>query len=83
MAIKVAVISIEENYLIVDRGFTTYVGKLGRGFKTAVSIHITRWCVMNFPVQWNVEVKMLRVLFGFVQNDGWPEEFPIGLVKDK
>ena len=38
---------------------------------------------MNFPVQWNVEVKMLRVLFGFVQNDGWPEEFPIGLVKDK
>ena len=78
-----AVVSIEEKYLIVDRGGAAYVGGLGNGFNPFVSIHIPIWCVMDYPVQWDVEVDILGVLLGLVQNDGWHEALPISSGKDK
>ena len=74
--------TVEEYYLIVDRGGTAYVGELGHGFKLPISIHIPRWCVMDFPVQWNFEVEIFRVLLVLVHNDGWHEAFPINSGKD-
>ena len=71
--IKVAVMSIGENYLIFDRGGTTYIGELGRGFKPPVSLYIPIWCVMECPVQLDVEVNICRVLLVLVHNDGWNE----------
>ena len=81
--IKVAVISIEDNYLIFYREGAAYVGELGHGFNPPASIHISRWCVMDFPDQWNVEVGIFGVLLGLVINNGWHEALIIGLVKDK
>ena len=52
-------LSIEEKDMIVDRGCVTYVGELGRGFKQPISIHISRWCVIDYLVEWDVEVDML------------------------
>ena len=68
---KVAVVSIKEDYLIFYRGGATYFGKLGHGFKSPVSIHITIWCVMECLVQWNVEVEILILIIGLVNNYGW------------
>ena len=65
-----AVISIKEKYLIVDRGGAAYVSELGHDFKTLVSIHISRWCVIDCPVQWDVEVDISGLLIGLVYNDG-------------
>ena len=75
--------SIGKNDLIVDMEGNTYVGKLGRGFKTTVSIHIPIWCVMDCPVQWYFEVEILGVLLCLVHNNGRHEAFPIGSGKDK
>ena len=69
--------SIEEEYLIVDMGGTTYVGKLGHGLKPFISIHVARWCVMDFPVKWDVVMEFLGVLLGLVNKDGRHEELPI------
>ena len=77
------VISIGEKYLIVDRGGATYIGKFGHGFKPSFSIHITRWCVVDSPVQWDLEVEILVVLLGLVQNDGWHEALTVSLGKYK
>ena len=74
--------SIKENYLIVDRGGAVYIGELGHGFNPPVSIHIPICCVMECPVQWNVEVDIFVVLLVLVQNYGWHEPFPIISVKD-
>ena len=62
--------STKEKYMIDDRGGATYVVKLGHGFKPPVSIHIPRWCVMEFPVQCNIEVDILGLLLGLVHNYG-------------
>ena len=72
--------SIEEKYLVVERGGATYFGELGHGFKPPISIHIPRWCVMDRPVQWYVELDILGVLLGLVHNDGRNEAFTISLV---
>ena len=75
--------SIDEKYLVVDRGGATYVGELGRGFKPPISIHIPRWCLMDFPVQWDVEVDISGLLLGLVRNDGWHKALSIGPGKEK
>ena len=77
------IVSIKEEYLIVDRGGTTYVGELGHGLKSPVSIHVAIWCVMDFPVQWYVVMEILGVFLGLVKNDGRHESFPISSGKYK
>ena len=74
---------IKEYFLIVDRGGAVYVGESGHGYKPPVSIHISRGCVMNCPFQWYVEVEILIVLLGLVQNYGCHEAFTTSLGKDK
>ena len=71
------IVSIKEDYLIVDRGGTVYVGELGHGLKPPVSIHVARWCVMDCTVQWGVVINILGVLLGLVNNDGRHEALPI------
>ena len=61
---------VEEKYLIVDKVGAAYIGELGCGFKPPISIHIPRWCVMDFPFQWDFEVDILGVLLGLVHNYG-------------
>ena len=78
-----AVMSIKENYLIFDREGSTYIGELGRVFKPSVSIHIPRSCVMKFPVQWGVEVKISGLLLFLVHNYRQHEDFPIVSSKEK
>ena len=73
----------KENYLIVDRAGVTYSGELGHGFKPLVSIHILVWCVVDYPVQWDVEVKILGVLICSAEHDGRHEAFPAKLGKYK
>ena len=75
--------SIKEQYLIFDRGGSVYVGELGHGFKASVSIHITGWYVMDYPVKWGNIEEILVVLPVFVRNDGWHEALPVSLGKDK
>ena len=70
-------VSIEEEYLIFDRGGAAYVGELGHGLKPPVYIHVTRWCVMDCPVKWGVVAEILGVLLGLVNNNGRYEEFTI------
>ena len=77
------IVSIEEEYLIVDRGGTVYVGELGHDLKPPVSIHVARWCVMDCPVQWDVVMEILGVLLGLANNDGRHEALPISSGKDK
>ena len=77
------IVSIEKEYLIVDRGGTAYVGELGHGLKPPVSIHVSRWCVIDCPVQWDVVMEILGLLLGLVDNNGRHEAFPISSVKDK
>ena len=83
VVIKVTIISIKEKYMIVDRGGAAYLRSLGRGFNPPVSIHIPIWCVIEFPVQCVVGVKIFRVLLGLVHNFGWNEAFTVGSCKDK
>ena len=64
------IVSIKEEYPIVDRGGTTYVGELGHVLKPPVSIHVARWCVMDYPVQWGVVMDILGLLLGLVNNYG-------------
>ena len=75
--------SIEEEYLIVDRGGAAYVGELDHGLKPPVSIHVAIWCVMEFPVQWDVVMEILGVILGLVKNDGSHEALPISSGRDK
>ena len=83
VVVKVAVMSIEENFLIVDSGGATYSRELVQLFYSTVSIHISRWCVVYYPFQWNFEVEILGVIFCLVHNDGQREAFPTGLGKYK
>ena len=80
--IKVAVMYIEENYFIVDSGGTAYGGELGRVFKPPVSIHIHRCYVVEYPVQWDIEVEILGLLLCLLHNDVRNESFPIGSVEN-
>ena len=68
--------STKEEYPIVERGGAAYVGELGHGIKPLVSIHVSRWFVMDFLVQWDVVMEILGVLLGLVKNDGRHELFP-------
>ena len=77
------IVSIEEEYLIVDRGGTAYVGELGHGLKPPVYIRVARWCVTDYPVQWYVVMEILVVLLDLVNNDGRHEALAIRPVKDK
>ena len=77
------IVSIEEEYLIVDRGGTAYVGELGHGLKQPVSIHVSIWCVMDCPVQWDGVMEILGVLLGFVKKNGRNEAVPTRLGKYK
>ena len=77
------IVPIEEEYLIFDMGGTKYVGELGHDLKPPVSIHVARWCVMDFPVKWDVVIKILGLLLDLVNNDRRHEALPIRSVKDK
>ena len=77
------IVSVEEDYLIFERGGTPHVGELGHGLKTPVSINVAIWCVMYCPFQWDVAMVILGVLLGLVKNDGRHEAFPIRSGKDK
>ena len=77
------IVSTEEEYLIVDRVGTAYVGELGHGIKTPDYIHVARWCVMDCPAQWDVLMEILGVLLGLVKDDGRHEALPIRSGKDK
>ena len=77
------IVSIEEEYLIVDRGGTIHVEELGHGLKTPISLHVSRWCVTDCPVQWDVVMEILGVLLGLKSNDGRYEAFTISSGKDK
>ena len=74
--------SIKEKYLIVDKEGTEYIGELGHIFNPLIYIHIHRRCVMEFPVQWDVEVGILGLLLGLVHNYGWHEAFTISSGKE-
>ena len=77
------IVSIEEEYLFVHRGGTAYVGELGHGLKPPVSIHASKWCVMDCPFQWDVVMEIFGVLLGLVNNDGRHEALPISSTKYK
>ena len=83
MIAGITIVSIKEEYLIVDRGGTAYGGELGHGLKPPVSIHVARWCVMDCPVQWYVVMEILGLLLGLVNNDWRHESLPISSDKDK
>ena len=70
------IVFIKEEYLIVERGGAAYVGQLGHGLKQPVSIHVSRWCVMDCTVQRDVVIEILGVLLGLVNNDGTHETLP-------
>ena len=77
------IMTIEEEYLIVDRLGTTYIGEFGHVIKPPVSVHVSRWYVMDCPVQWDVVMDILRVLLGLVNSYGGHEALPISLGKYK
>ena len=64
------IVSIEEEYLIVDRRCAAYVGALGHGLKPPVSIYVAIWCVMDCTVQWDVVIDILVLILGLVNNNG-------------
>ena len=78
VVIEVTIMSTKEDCLIVDRGGTTSIGKLGHGLKTHVSI-----CVVDFPVQWDIVMDIFGVLLGLVNNDRRHEVLPISSGKYK
>ena len=71
------IIYIEEEYMIVDRGGSEYVGELGHGLKPPVFIHVSIWCVMDCTVKWDVVMYILGLLLGLVNNNERHEVFPI------
>ena len=77
------IVSTEEDYLIVDRGGTAYVGELGHGLKPPIFIHVAIWCVMDCLVQCDVVMDILGVLLGLVNNNGRHEALPVRSGKDK
>ena len=77
------IVSTKEDYLIVERGGAAYVGELGHGLKLLVYIHVARWSVTDYPVQWYVVMEILGVLLDLVNNDGRHEALAISPVKDK
>ena len=77
------IVSIEEEYMIVESGGTAYVGELGHGLKPPVSIYVARWCVMDCPVQWDVVMEILGVLVGLVKNGGIHQALSMRSGKDK
>ena len=62
LVVEMTIISIEEEYMIVDRGGTTYFGDLGHGLKTPVTIPVAIWCVMDWTVH--------HTSFGYMDIDG-------------
>ena len=62
------IVSIKEDCRIVDRGGVTFVGELFHGLNLPVSIHVSRWCVVDCLVQWGIVMDILGVLLGFVNN---------------
>ena len=83
MVVEVTIVSIKEEYLIVDRGGAAYVGELGHVLKSPVSIHVAIRCVMDFPVQWDVMMDILGVILGLLNNNRRHEALPISSGKDK
>ena len=83
MVVEVTIVSIEEVYIIFDRGGAAYVVELYHDIKPPVSVHVARCCVMYCPVQWGVVVEILGVLSGLVKKDGKHKSFPISSGKDK
>ena len=81
--IKVAVMSTNENDLIVEKGGSAYIGELGHGFKPHISIHIHRCCVMDCTVQWDFEVDISGLILGLVDNDRCNEALTIRSGEDK
>ena len=63
--------------MIVDRGGAVSDGELGHGLKPPVSIHVSRWCVVDCPVQWDAAMEILGVILGLVNNDGRHEALAI------
>ena len=76
--IEVDVLSVEENYFIVDSEGAAYSGDYSHGFNAPLYIHIHGWCVVDYPVQWYVEVETLVVLLCLVVNNGRHDRLPIG-----
>ena len=77
------IFSFQEDCMIVDRGGAAYVGELVHSLKSPVSIHVSIWCVIDCPVQWDVVMDILGILLGLVNNYRRHEAFIISLVKDK
>ena len=71
------IVSIKKEYIIVDRGGAAYVVELCCGIKPPVSIHVSRWFVMDFLVQWDVVMEILGVLLGLANNEGRHEALTI------
>ena len=72
--IEVDVISIEKENLIVDSRGAVDSGELGREFNPPLYIHITGWCVVDCPVQWNAEVDIVKII-DRVQDSYEEQEF--------
>ena len=81
VVIEVAVMSIKEMHFIADRGGFTYSGKLGCGFKPPIYIHIPGLCVVDYPVQWDVEVEILVLILYLVDSYRQHVSFTIGSSK--
>ena len=64
-------------------GGIKYIGESGHGFKPPFYIHIPIWCVVDCTLQWDVELKILGLIFGLVHNYWWNEEFTTISVKYK
>ena len=70
------IMSTKEDYIIVDRGGTASVGELFHGLKPPVSLHVSRWFVVEFTVQWDSVMEILGLLLVLVNNDGRHEALP-------
>ena len=70
LVVKVAVISIKKNYFVFDIGGVAYGRELVRGFNPNASINVPGFFVVDYPVQWEVEVFILGVLILLVHNCG-------------
>ena len=79
--IKVAIMSIKENYFIVDRGGSVDSGEFGNGFKPPISIHLPGWCVMDYPIYWDSEVQILELLLFQCKIIGKMKNLPSDQVK--
>ena len=71
------IVSTKEYYLIVDRGGTASVGELVNGLNLHLYIHVSRWCVMDWPVKSDFVMEILGVIFVLVKKYGIHEAFPI------